>query len=125
MERSPGRGASSDVNDLFLTIVPPPAAGPATAASSTDLLRALRGTGKAEAAALQAADRRELDSARDSLLSALAPTARAFWDSMKGPPAAAPSRWSLLLPPTMARCVQCWSRQSRCWRVPALSSRQL
>ena len=37
------------------------------------VLRALKGTGKAEAAALQAADRRELDSARDSLISALTP----------------------------------------------------
>ena len=59
------------VNDLFLTIVRRPLQGHGGVVDG--LLRALKGTGKAEAAALRAADRRELDSARDSLLSALAP----------------------------------------------------
>ena len=59
------------VNDLFLTIVRRPLQGHGGVVDG--LLRALKGTGKAEAAALRAADRRELDAARDSLLSALAP----------------------------------------------------
>jgi type IV secretion system protein VirB4 len=59
------------VNDLFLTIVRRPLQGHGGVIDG--LLRALKGTGKAEAAAIQAADRRELDSARDSLISALAP----------------------------------------------------
>lgn len=59
------------VNDLFLTIVRRPLQGHGGVIDA--LLRALKGTGKAEAAALQAADRRELDNARDSLISALAP----------------------------------------------------
>lgn len=59
------------VNDLFLTIVRRPLQGHGGVIDG--VLRALRGTGKAEAAALQAADRRELDSARDSLISALTP----------------------------------------------------
>lgn len=59
------------VNDLFLTIVRRPLQGHGGVIDG--LLRALKGTGKAEAAAVQAADRRELDSARDSLISALAP----------------------------------------------------
>ncbi len=59
------------VNDLFLTIVRRPLQGHGGVIDG--VLRALKGTGKAEAAALQAADRRELDSARDSLISALTP----------------------------------------------------
>lgn len=59
------------VNDLFLTIVRRPLQGHGGVIDG--VLRALKGTGKAEAAAVQAADRRELDSARDSLISALAP----------------------------------------------------
>ncbi|MET3666092.1 VirB4 family type IV secretion/conjugal transfer ATPase [Caulobacter sp. 1776] len=59
------------VNDLFLTIVRRPLQGHGGLIDG--FLRALKGTGKAEAAATQAADRRELDSARDSLISALAP----------------------------------------------------
>lgn len=59
------------VNDLFLTIVRRPLQGHGGVIDG--VLRALKGTGKAEAAAVQAADRRELDSARDSLISALTP----------------------------------------------------
>lgn len=59
------------VNDLFLTIVRRPLQGHGGLIDG--FLRALKGTGKAEAAALLAADRRELDAARDSLISALAP----------------------------------------------------
>jgi type IV secretion system protein VirB4 len=59
------------VNDLFLTIVRRPLQGHGGLIDG--FLRALKGTGKAEAAATLAADRRELDTARDSLISALAP----------------------------------------------------
>jgi type IV secretion system protein VirB4 len=59
------------VNDLFLTIVRRPLQGHGGVIDG--FLRALKGTGKAEAAAVQAADRRELDSATGSLISALAP----------------------------------------------------
>jgi type IV secretion system protein VirB4 len=59
------------VNDLFLTIVRRPLQGHGGVIDG--FIRALKGTGKAEAAATLAADRRELDSARDSLISALAP----------------------------------------------------
>ncbi|WP_454716889.1 VirB4 family type IV secretion/conjugal transfer ATPase [Caulobacter segnis] len=59
------------VNHLFLTIVRRPLQGHGGVIDG--LLRALKGTGKAEAAAVQAADRRELDSATGSLISALAP----------------------------------------------------
>jgi type IV secretion system protein VirB4 len=59
------------VNDLFLTIVRRPLQGHGGVIDG--VLRALKGAGKAEAAAVQAADRRELDSARDSLISALTP----------------------------------------------------
>lgn len=59
------------VNDLFLTIVRRPLQGHGGVIDG--FLRALKGTGKAEAAAVQAANRRELDSATGSLISALAP----------------------------------------------------
>ena len=59
------------VNDLFLTIVRRPLQGHGGVVDG--LMRALKGTGKAEAAAVQAADRRELDSATGSLISALTP----------------------------------------------------
>ncbi len=59
------------VNDLFLTIVRRPLQGHGGVIDG--VLRALKGTGKAEAAATLAADRRELDSATGSLISALAP----------------------------------------------------
>jgi len=59
------------VNDLFLTIVRRPLQGHGGLIDG--FLRALKGTGRAEAAATLATDRRELDSARDSLISALAP----------------------------------------------------
>ncbi len=59
------------VNDLFLTIVRRPLQGHGGIIDG--FLRALKGTGKAEAAATLAQDRRELDSATGSLISALAP----------------------------------------------------
>jgi len=59
------------VNDLFLTIVRRPLQGHGGIIDA--FLRTLKGAGKAEAAATLAQDLRELDSARDSLISALAP----------------------------------------------------
>jgi type IV secretion system protein VirB4 len=71
------------VNDLFLTIVRRPLQGHGGVIDG--VLRALKGTGKAEAAAVQAADRRELDSARDSLISALAPYGARVLGAYDGP----------------------------------------
>ncbi|WP_426000490.1 VirB4 family type IV secretion/conjugal transfer ATPase [Caulobacter sp. DWR1-3-2b1] len=71
------------VNDLFLTIVRRPLQGHGGIVDG--LLRALKGAGKAEAAALQVQDRRELDSARDSLVSALAPYGARVLGQYDGP----------------------------------------
>lgn len=71
------------VNDLFLTIVRRPLQGHGGVIDG--LLRALKGTGKAEAAALQAADRRELDSATGSLISALTPYGARVLGAYEGP----------------------------------------
>jgi type IV secretion system protein VirB4 len=71
------------VNDLFLTIVRRPLQGHGGVIDS--FLRALKGTGKAEAAATLAADRRELDSATGSLISALAPYGARLLGGYDGP----------------------------------------
>lgn len=71
------------VNDLFLTIVRRPLQGQGGVLDG--MLRALKGAGKAEAAAVLAADRRELVSARDSLISALAPYGARVLGMYEGP----------------------------------------
>jgi type IV secretion system protein VirB4 len=59
------------VNDLFLTIVRRPLQGRGGVVDKA--LRLLKGADRAQAAQTQAQDRRELDAARDGLISALAP----------------------------------------------------
>jgi type IV secretion system protein VirB4 len=71
------------VNDLFLTIVRRPLQGHGGIIDG--FMRTLKGAGKAEAAATLAQDLRELDSARDSLISALAPYGARVLGQYDGP----------------------------------------
>ena len=74
------------VNDLFLTIVRRPLQGQGGVIDKA--VRLIKGADRAQADQTQAQDRRELDAARDSLISALAPYGArvlGFYDGAQGP----------------------------------------